>query len=172
VVRRRCAAARAAEEAADEQNVAETRRVLLDLADVWSAYVAETANFAKKLRVQALVAALPGNYAKEIGYAVDLPRDCWGPDQWPLENFVQDRNDKIVAKNAPIIELIWNLLDVQLNRAAHTRRSARPRDWIRVERAVYGYLDLVHRREQNNRELVESPTIASTASRSRPTFGD
>ena len=63
------------------------------------AYIADTDNLTKKKRVQALVSAL-SNYAKEIGYAVDVPRDFWGPDQWPFENFVADRSDKkIIARD-------------------------------------------------------------------------
>jgi hypothetical protein len=63
------------------------------------------------MRVQALVGALPSNMLREMGFAVDVPRDFWGENQWPLDVFVQDARDKeLVRENAPMIELMWNLL--------------------------------------------------------------
>ena len=48
---------------------------------------------------------------REMGFAVDVPRDFWGENQWPLDVFVQDARDKVlVRENAPMIELMWNLL--------------------------------------------------------------
>ena len=87
-------------------------------APAWGDYQ-EDPTASNKMRVQGLVGALPNQYAKEIGYAVDVPRDHWGPGQWPLEGMVQDPNDKqLVRENAPMIELIWNLWQVQLPRLA------------------------------------------------------
>lgn len=67
--------------------------------------------------------------AKEIGYEVDVLRDLWGPGQWPLDVFVADPKDKkLVRENAPMIELIWNLIQVQLPRSSmQTTRKAR---WV------------------------------------------
>jgi hypothetical protein len=71
-------ASRAADELAAERAIAETRRLLIELADGWGNYQ-EDPSARNKMRVQGIVGALPGNYAKEIGYAVDVPRDHWGP---------------------------------------------------------------------------------------------
>lgn len=149
-------AERAAEAAARERWHAETRRLLVELGDAWGAYK-EKPSVHNKIRVQALVAALPGNFAKEIGYAVDVQRDLWGPDQWPLENFAQPRDRKLVRENAPMIELIWNLIQVQLPEMVEGDNSESPRYWYRIEDAVSGYVELVRRRESNKRELVEGP---------------
>jgi hypothetical protein len=100
--------------------------------------------------------ALPGNYAKEIGYAVDVLRDFWGPDQWPLENFVLDKKDKeLVRQNAPIIGLEPARRPARA--VSHGGFSQGPRPNYRIEHAVQGYIDIVRRRERGDRELVESP---------------
>lgn len=150
------AAERAAERAQHAHIVDEARRLLVELAGAWGTYQANSTPH-NKMRVQGLVAALPGNFAKEIGYAVDVPRDFWGPDQWPLENFAQAKDRKLVRENAAMIELIWNLWQVQLPEEVEGDNSQSPRYWHRIEHAVHGYVDLVRRRESKDRELVESP---------------
>jgi hypothetical protein len=149
---------RASEEAAYRQDLAEVRRLLLELAVAWSSYVADTSNIAAKLRVQAIVAVLPGNYAREIGYAVDVPRDFWGIGQWPLENLVSDEDAKrLVAKDAPMIELLWNMADVQIDPIGRDGDSASWERTYRIEEAVPAYVEMVRRREQGDRELRDGP---------------
>ena len=148
---------RDAEAAAHRQWCVEIRRHLIDLADAWGAFQAD-ANPRNKARVQALVAALPGNMVKEMGYAVDVPRDHWGPDQWPLDVFVQEEKDKkLVRENAPMIELMWNLMWVQIPEIAEADQSQNAEPWYRIEHAVWGYVELVHNREASKRELIEGP---------------
>jgi hypothetical protein len=142
---------------ARERAAGEARRVLIELAAAWGDYQ-EDPTASNKLRVQGLVGALPGQYAKEIGYAVDVPRDHWGLGQWPLDGMVQDPNDKqLVRENAPMIELIWNLWQVQLPPLAEADLSQPPRYWYRVEDAVYGYIELVRNRESGKRQLIDGP---------------
>ena len=154
-------AERAAEAAARERYLAESRRLLLDLADAWAAYQSD-ASTRNKIRVQALVAALPGNMAKEIGYEVDVLRDLWGPGQWPLEMFVQPEDQKLVRENAPMIELMWNLIQVQLPEIVDADNSQSPMGWYRIEHAVSGYVELVRRRERGDRELLDGPRDRKT----------
>ncbi|GJN99104.1 hypothetical protein NJB1907f44_48910 [Mycobacterium marinum] len=150
-------ASRAAEELAAERAIAETRRLLIQLADAWGHYQ-DDPSAGNKMRVQGIVGALPGNCAKEIGYAVDVPRDHWAPGQWPLEGLVENPDDReLVRQNAPMIELIWNLWQVGLRGLVDADLSQPPRYWHRVEDAVYGYIDLVRRRETGDRELVFGP---------------
>jgi hypothetical protein len=153
---------RAAEAAAAERFFAETRRLLLDLADAWGAYK-EDASPRNKIRVQALVAAVPGNMAKEIGYEADVLRDLWGPHQWPLDVFVADPKDKkLVRENAPMIELMWNLMQVQLPEIVDADNSQSPMGWFRIEHAVSGYVELVRNRESGKRELLDGPRDRKT----------
>lgn len=71
---------------------------------------------------------------------------------------VQDPNDKqLVRENAPMIELIWNLWQVQLPPLAEADLSQPPRYWYRVEDAVYGYIELVRNRESGKRQLIDGP---------------
>jgi hypothetical protein len=148
---------RDAEAAARRQWCVEIRRHLLDLADAWGAFQAD-ASLQNKMRVQALVSALPGNMVKEMGYAVDVPRAHWGEGQWPLENWVQDGKDKkLVRDNAPMIELMWNLMWVQIPEVAEADNSQDAEPWYRIEHAVWGYVELVHNREEGKRELIDGP---------------
>ena len=132
--------------------IRKSRRLLLDLADAWA-----DASPRNKIRVQALVAALPGNMAKEIGYEVDVLRDLWGPGQWPLEIFVQPGRPETRRENAPIIELMWNLIQVQLPEIVDADNSQSPMGWYRIEHAVSGYVELVRRRQKGDRELLDGP---------------
>lgn len=144
----------AAEALAAERGINETRRLLIELAAAWGEYL-EDSSTSNKTRVQGLVGALPGNFVKEIGYAVDVPRDHWGPGQWPLDNMVRDPEDKkLVRENAPMIELIWNLWQVRLPSLVDADLSQPPRYWYRIEHAVYGYIELVRNRETGKRELI------------------
>ena len=61
-------------------------------------------------------ASSPTNFAREIGHAVDVPRDFWGAHQWPFEEWFPDdpEGQTLVRENAAAIELIWNLRDVQI----------------------------------------------------------
>lgn len=139
------------------QFCAEARRHLIDLAGAWAEYQT-SATPQNKMQVQALVSALPTNMVREIGFAVDVPRDFWGNRQWPLENFVQDANDKaLVRDNAPMIELMWNLTWVQIPQVAEADASQNPDPWHRIEHAVYGYVEMVRSREKGNRELRDGP---------------
>jgi hypothetical protein len=106
------------------------------------------------MRVQAIVGALPTNFAREIGYAVDVPRDFWGEHQWPFENSVPDNaeDQELVRENAAMIELIWNLRQVQIPVLVDADLSQEPDAWPRIERAIYGFRDLVRQRESGNRE--------------------
>ena len=147
----------AAKELARERAMAETRRLLIELATAWGDYQ-EDPSASSKIRVQGLVGALPGNLAKEIGYAVDVPRDHWGMGQWPLDGMVQDSEDKkLVRENAPMIELIWNLWQVRLPGLVDADLSQPPRYWYRVEDAVHGFVALVRERESGNRTLLDGP---------------
>jgi hypothetical protein len=133
----------AAKELAAERAITETRQLLTELAAAWAEYQ-EDPSASTKIRVQGLVGALPTNFVKEIGYAVDVPRDFWAPHQWPLEGFVQQPEDKeLVRENAPMIELIWNLWQVQLPGLVEADLSQSPRYWYRIEDAVNGYVELV-----------------------------
>lgn len=144
----------AAEALARERGINESRRLLIELAAAWGEYQEEPST-GNKMRVRGLVGALPGNFVKEIGYAVDVPRDHWGPGQWPLDDMVQDPEDKkLVRENAPMIELIWNLWQVRLPGLVDADLSQPPRYWYRIEDAVYGYIELVRNRESGRRELI------------------
>lgn len=136
----------------------EIRRHLIDLAGAWADYQSD-ATPQNKMRVQALVSALPSNMVREMGHAVDVPRDFWGHNQWPLEDFVQDADDKqLVRDNVAMIELMWNLRWVQIPQfTEHSDLSQNPDPWHRIEHAVYGFRDLVRNREQGNRELRLGP---------------
>jgi hypothetical protein len=148
---------RAVERAAFESYAAECRRLLIDLAEAWGVYQ-QDANAQNKMRVQALVAALPSNMAKEMGYVVDVLRDHWGQHQWPLDGFVLDPKDKkLVRENAPMIELMWNLMQVQIPKIVEGDNSQSPMGWFRIEHAVSGYVELVRDREEGKRELVDGP---------------
>jgi hypothetical protein len=140
-------------EAADDRYRAECRRLLIELADAWAVYTADSSQH-NKMRVQAIVGALPTNFAREIGYAVDVPRDFWGDHQWPFENWVPDNaeDQELVRENAAMIELIWNLRQVQIPVFVEPDLSQGPDPWPRIERAVYGFRDLVRQRESGNRE--------------------
>ncbi len=153
---------RDAEAAMDRTWSAETRKLLIDLAAAWGDYKAnQTAQ--NKTRVQGLVSALPSNMVRAIGFEVDVPRDFWGRDQWPFENFVQDRKDKqLVRENAPMIELLWNLTWVQIPRLREGDLSQPPDRWYRLEHAIYGYVELVRNREQGKSSIG---TASATASR-------
>lgn len=143
----------AASEAASQRYAAECRRLLIDLSDAWATYLAEPST-SNKVRVQGIVGALPTNFAREIGYAVDVPRDFWGVHQWPFEGWFPNdpENQELVRENSAIIELIWNLRDVQIPRFVEPDRSQQPDPWPRIERAVYGFKDLVRQREAGERE--------------------
>jgi hypothetical protein len=150
-------ATNAAEQLARERANSETRRLLIELAVAWGDFQ-EDSSARNKIRVQGLVGALPTHLAKLIGYAVDVPRGSWGPDQWPLEAFVQAPEDKeLVRENAPMIELIWNLWQVQLPATVDADLSQAPRYWHRIEHAVNGYVELVRKREVGKPELIEGP---------------
>lgn len=143
--------------AAHRQWCVEIRRHLIDLAGAWADYQAN-ATPQNKMRVQGLVSALPSNMVRAIGFAVDVPRDFWGMHQWPLENFVQDAEDKeLVRDNAPMIELIWNLTWVQIPQVAEADASQNPDPWHRIEHAVRGYVELVRNREQGKVEFIDGP---------------
>lgn len=107
------------------------------------------------MRVQAMVGALPTNFAREIGYQVDVPRDFWGDGQWPPEIWTPDSpGDQILQReNAAMIELIWNLRQVQIPVFVESDLSQRPDPWPWIERAVYGFRDLVRQRESGEREF-------------------
>jgi hypothetical protein len=160
----------AAQELARERAMAETRRLLIELAAAWGDYQ-EDASISNKMRVQGLVGALPGNCAKEIGYAVDVPRDHWGPGQWPLDDMVQNPDDKkLVRENAPMIELIWNLWQVRLTGLVDADLSQPPRYWYRVEDAVRGYIELVRDRESGKRKLIDGPRDRKHREEAQKTF--
>lgn len=146
----------------DEQHVAnratveryatECRRLLIELGDAWAMYHADP-NRQNKVRVQTIVGALPTNFVREIGYQVDVPRDFWGDDQWPPELWVPDGADKaLLRENAAMIELIWNLRQVQIPVFVEPDLSQPPDPWPRIERAIYGFRDLVRQRESGKRE--------------------
>ena len=133
---------------------AECRRLLIDLADAWASYLADPAA-SNKIRVQGIVGALPTNFAREIGHAVDVPRDHWGVHQWPFDLwFPEDpEGQTLLRENAAVIELIWNLRDVQIPVFVEGDRSQPPEPWPRLERALYGFRDLVRQRQSGEREL-------------------
>lgn len=147
------------EESADSlamarRHAAECRTLLTDLAHAWASYQAEP-NLSNKIRVQGIVGALPTNFAREIGYQVDVPRDFWGDHQWPPEVWVPENSDDqaLLRDNAAMIELIWNLRQVQIPVFVEPDLSQPPDPWPRIERAVYGFRDLVRGRESGEREF-------------------
>jgi hypothetical protein len=100
--------------------------------------------------------------AKEIGYEVDVLRDLWGPHQWPLDVFVADPKDKkLVRENAPMIELMWNLMQVQLPEIVDADNSQSPMGWFRIEHAVCSMT--VRRLFTTTRCASASATAASAA---------
>ncbi|WP_336513299.1 hypothetical protein [Mycobacteroides franklinii] len=131
---------------------AEIRKLLIELADAWGDFkTKETPQ--NRIRVQGLVSALPSNMVRAIGFAVDVPRDFWGEHQWPFENFVQAKDKKLVRDNAPMIELTWNLMWVQIPRVREGDLSQPPEPWYRLEHAINGYVELVRNREQGKTEF-------------------
>jgi len=86
---------------------------------------------------------------------VDVPRDFWGEHQWPFENWFPDNaeDQELVRENAAMIELIWNLTQAQIPVLVEADLSQRPDPWPRIERAIYGFRDLVPQRESGNREF-------------------
>jgi hypothetical protein len=160
-----------ATEAAISRYAAECRRLLVDLADAWATYLADPGP-SNKIRVQGIVGALPTNFVREIGYAVDVPRDFWGPNQWPFEGWFPEapEDQSLVRDNAGVIELIWNLRDVQIPVFVEPDRSQRPDPWLRVERAIYGFRDLVRQREAGERELRDGQRDRSRKEDARRMF--
>lgn len=144
----------AANEAAVERYEAECRRLLIELVDAWAVYQMDSTP-QNKMRVQAIVGALPTNFAREIGYQVDVPRDFWGDNQWPPDIWAPDSPDDqaLLRDNAAMIEVIWNLRQVQLPVFVEPDLSQMPDPWPRIERAVYGFRDLVRQRESGEREV-------------------
>nr|WP_208411202.1 hypothetical protein [Mycolicibacterium fluoranthenivorans] len=143
---------RDAEAAMDRAWCAEIRKLLTELAAAWSEFKSNESPQAK-IRVQGLVSALPSNMVRAMGFAVDVPRDFWGVNQWPFEEWVQDPADRdLVRENAPMIELIWNLTWVQIPRVRGGDLSQPPDTWHRLEHAIYGYVEIVRNREQGKIE--------------------
>lgn len=144
----------AASEAAVERYEAECRRLLIELVDAWAVYQLDSTP-QNKMRVQAIVGALPTNFAREIGYQVDVPRDFWGRNQWPPDIWAPDspEDQDLLRDNAAMIEVIWNLRQVQLPVFVESDLSQMPDPWPRIERAVYGFRDLVRQRESGEREF-------------------
>jgi hypothetical protein len=56
-----------------------------------------------------------------------------------------------------MIELIWNLWQVQLPATVDADLSQSPPYWHRIEDAVSGYVALVRIRESGNQVLIEGP---------------
>jgi hypothetical protein len=140
-----------------ERAITEARRLLIELVPAWCDYQ-ENPNAHNKSRVQGIVGALPTNFAKEVGYAVDVPRDHWSPTQYPLEAFAvaRGREDvELVQRDAALIELIWNLWQVQLPPLVEADLSQPPDYWHRIEHAINGYIELVRNRESGKRELKQ-----------------
>ena len=140
------------EAAAHRAWCAETRKLLIELACAWGDFKAEGTT-QNKIRVQALVSALPSNMVRAMGSAVDVPRDFWGEHQWPLENFVQTQDRELVREAAPMIELIWNLTWVQIPVLQESDLSQRPDPWYRIEHAVNGYVQMVRNRGQGKTDF-------------------
>ncbi|KMO76877.1 hypothetical protein MCHLDSM_03026 [Mycolicibacterium chlorophenolicum] len=145
---------RANEDAQIERYAAECRRLLIELATAWGEYC-EDPTERKKMRVQALVGALPTNFVREIGYQVDVTRDYWGIDQWPPEVWTPDSTDdqELLRRNAAMIELAWNLRQVQIPKFVEIDLSQSPEHWYRINHAVYGFRDQVRGRESGEREF-------------------
>lgn len=161
---------RDAEEVAHRQLCVEIRNHLVDLADAWGAFQSD-ASVRNKARVQALVSALPSNMVREIGFAVDVPRDHWGPQQWPLEIWAFEENDKpLVRENAAMIELMWNLTWVQIPPIVEADISQSPRPWYRIEDAVHGYIALVRSREKGEPTLIDGPRDRKAAQEAKRDF--
>jgi hypothetical protein len=152
-VRQRLDEQHSANQAAVERYAMESRRLLIELGDAWATYQADS-SAQNKIRVQVIVGALPTNFAREIGYQVDVPRDFWGNDQWPPELWVGDRveDQALLRENAAVIELLWNLRQVQIPVFVEPDLSQPPDPWPRIEKAIYGFRDLVRQRESGERE--------------------
>lgn len=152
-VRQRLDEQSVANQAAVERCATECRRLLIELGDAWATYQADSSH-QNKVRVQVIVGALPTNFVREIGYQVDVPRDFWGDDQWPPDLWVPDSADDqaLLRENAAVIELIWNLRQVQIPVFVEPDLSQPPDPWPRIERAIYGFRDLVRQRESGGRE--------------------
>jgi hypothetical protein len=143
---------RDAQDAMNRVWCAEIRKLLIELADAWGDFKTKESP-QNKARVQGLVSALPSNMVRAMGFEVDVPRDFWGMHQWPFENWVQDVNDKkLIHENAPMIELMWNLMWVQIPRVREGDLSQPPDPWYRLEHAIHGYVELVRNREQGKIE--------------------
>lgn len=140
------------EAAAHRAWCSETRKLLIELAYAWGDFTTKETN-QNKMRVQAIVSALPSNMVRAIGSAVDVPRDFWGEHQWPLENFAHAKDRNLVREAAPMIELIWNLTWVQIPVLQESDLSQPPDPWYRIEHAVNGYVQMVRNREQGKTEF-------------------
>lgn len=145
---------------ADECRRVEARELqqrILQLGDAYSRWKADPSDPAKKLRVQLLVAALPPDLAREIGYQVDVARDVWGPEEYPLVRLVPAEDRHLVENELAEIELIWNMRQVTgyevYGPTESVSLNAEPRIWW----AVRGYAERQKERQSGDRKLRRSP---------------
>ncbi|MDJ0413812.1 hypothetical protein [Rhodococcus opacus] len=134
----------------------EWRDLLLKLGDAYEDYRSDRESARKKLRVQLLVAALPPGMAREVGYEVDVARDVWGPDEYPLDCQLAAEDRHIVDGVLPQIELVWNMRSLEGTPAYRPADSEVPSSEPRVWWAIHGYVERVKERESGERRLRRS----------------
>lgn len=135
----------------------EWKATMVELADAWSEYRQNPTDAKLKLRVQILVASLPPQFAREMGYAVDVARDVWGEGEWPFESFVADTDADVIKDVLPEIELLWNMRTVSGYSVYGPIGAQGPNSEPRIWWAVQGYVERVRERESGNRRLRRSP---------------
>lgn len=145
------------EEQFRRENTRDYRDLMLRLGDAFAEWKTDRASAAKKLKVQLLVAALPPQFAREIGFQVDVARDVWGPYEYPLSEHVSPEDRHLIADIEAELELIWNMRTLAGYRVythdGAESRETEPRIWW----AMLGYAERVHERESGERKLRHSP---------------
>lgn len=145
---------------ADECRRVEARELqqrILQLGDAYSRWKADPSDPAKKLRVQLLVAALPPDLAREIGYQVDVARDVWGPEEYPPFMFVSAEDRHLVEDEFPEIELMWNMRQVAGYEVYGPTDAEGPNTEPRIWWAVGGYAERKKERQSGERKFRRSP---------------
>lgn len=145
------------EEDIDREYRRELRSLILQLGDAYAQYKVDPTGPGNRLRVQLLTAALPPRLAREIGYEVDVPRDVWGPDEYPFHHHLDPADAHLIEDIVPELELIWNMRQVEGTRVYGPTGAPGPEEEPRIWWAVQGYVDRVKDREAGVRHLRRSP---------------
>lgn len=130
---------------------------MLQLGEAYSRWKANPADLGNKLQVQLLVAALPPALAREIGYEVDVARDVWGPEEYPLTRLIPEEDRHLVEGQLAEVELMWNMRRVSDYAVYGPTSALGPNEEPRIWWAVRGYVERQKERLAGERKLRRSP---------------